>query len=84
MIDVEASESSRIERFGGWQMPFRSFGPFELILILVIVLLIFGVGKLPQVGEAMGKAVRQFRKSQEGSLEGDGAEEDKVKSDKTV
>lgn len=65
-------------------MPFRSFGPFELILILVIVLLIFGVGKLPQVGDAMGKAVRQFRRSQEGSLESEGAEEDKAKQSKTV
>lgn len=65
-------------------MPFRSFGPFELILILVIVLLIFGVGKLPQVGDAMGKAVRQFRKSQESSLEGESADEDKVKTGKTV
>ena len=66
-------------------MPFRSFGPFELILILVIVLLIFGVGKLPQVGDAMGKAVRQFRKSQENSFESeDAAEEKKVRVDKTV
>ena len=65
-------------------MPFRSFGPFELILILVIVLLIFGVGKLPQVGEAMGKAVRQFRKSQESGMEGGSAEDDKVKTEKTV
>lgn len=84
MIDAEANESSRIERFGGWQMPFRSFGPFELILILVIVLLIFGVGKLPQVGDAMGKAVRQFRKSQESSLEGESADDEKVKTGKTV
>lgn len=65
-------------------MPFRSLGMFELIVILVIVLLIFGVGKLPQVGEAMGKAVRQFRKSQESSLGVDGIEEDKVKPGKTV
>lgn len=65
-------------------MPFRSFGPFELILILVIVLLIFGVGKLPQVGDAMGKAVRQFRKSQESSLEGESADDEKVKTGKTV
>ena len=58
-------------------MPFR-IGPVELILIIVVLMLIFGVGKLPQVGEAMGKAVRQFRKSQESSLESDVAEEEKV------
>ena len=64
-------------------MPFR-IGPVELILIIVVLMLIFGVGKLPQVGDAMGKAVRQFRKSQESSLEGDNAEEDKAKQGKTV
>lgn len=36
-------------------------GPMELIIILVIVLIIFGAGKLPQIGGAMGKAIRSFR-----------------------
>ena len=43
-------------------MPFR-LGPMELIIVLVIVMVIFGVGKLPQIGGAMGKAIREFRKS---------------------
>lgn len=64
-------------------MPFR-IGPVELILIIVVLMLIFGVGKLPQVGDAMGKAVRQFRKSQESSLEGESADEEKVKTRKPV
>ncbi len=47
-------------------MPFaRGFGPLELIIILVIVMMIFGVGKLPQVGSAMGKALREFKSSTE-------------------
>jgi len=37
-------------------------GPVELIIILVIVLLIFGPMKLPQIGDALGKSVRNFRK----------------------
>ena len=37
-------------------------GPVELIIILVIVLLIFGPMKLPQIGDALGKSVRSFRK----------------------
>ena len=37
-------------------------GP-ELILILVIVMIIFGVGRLPEVGGALGKAIKQFRSS---------------------
>jgi sec-independent protein translocase protein TatA len=33
----------------------------ELIIILVIILIIFGAGKLPQIGEGMGKAIRNFK-----------------------
>ena len=47
-------------------MPFR-MGPVELIIILVIVMVIFGVGKLPQIGGSMGKAIKEFRKAQDGS-----------------
>ncbi len=39
-------------------------GPWELALILGIVLIVFGVGRLPQVGGAIGKAIREFRKGQ--------------------
>ena len=44
-------------------MPFR-IGPTELIIILVVVMIIFGVGRLPEVGGALGKAIREFRSSQ--------------------
>jgi len=40
-------------------------GPWELALILGIVLIIFGVGRLPQVGGSIGKAIREFRKGQQ-------------------
>ena len=43
-------------------MPIR-LGPFELIIILVIVIIIFGVGRLPEIGGAVGKAIREFRDS---------------------
>lgn len=49
-------------------MPFK-IGPWEIALILVIILIIFGVGKLPQVGGAIGKAMRSFRKAQSGQDE---------------
>ena len=39
-----------------------SIGPPELIIVMII----FGVGKLPQVGGAMGKAIREFRQAQSG------------------
>jgi sec-independent protein translocase protein TatA len=38
-------------------------GPWELILLLVIVLVIFGPGKLPDIGSAVGKGIREFRKA---------------------
>ena len=45
-------------------MPFlNSFGPAELIIILVIALLVIGPGKLPEVGAALGKSIREFRKA---------------------
>ena len=43
----------------------------ELLLILVIVLVIFGPGKLPALGEALGKTIRNFRKSTKGDEEVD-------------
>lgn len=51
------------------------FGPWEIALILVIILIIFGVGKLPQVGSALGKGIRSFKKAQTGEDE----EEEKKK-----
>lgn len=36
-------------------------GTQEIILILLVVLVIFGAGKLPQIGESMGKAIRNFK-----------------------
>jgi sec-independent protein translocase protein TatA len=63
---------------------FRSFGAWEIALILVIILIIFGVGKLPQVGGAVGKAMRSFKKAQTGEDEKEEkAEAKKPESDKT-
>ncbi len=43
-------------------MPFN-VGPVELIILLVLVLIVFGAGRLPKVAEGMGKSIREFRKS---------------------
>lgn len=43
-------------------MPFNIQGP-ELIILLVIALLVLGPGKLPEVGSALGKSIREFRKA---------------------
>jgi sec-independent protein translocase protein TatA len=42
------------------------FQPMHLLLILVIVLIIFGPGKLPEIGEGLGKSIRGFKKAMSG------------------
>jgi sec-independent protein translocase protein TatA len=44
-------------------MGLPNIGPMELIIVLVIALLILGPGKLPEVGSAFGKTIREFRKA---------------------
>ena len=39
-------------------------GPTELIIILFIILVIFGAGKLPEIGGAIGKGIRAFKRGQ--------------------
>jgi sec-independent protein translocase protein TatA len=48
---------------------FRSFGWPEAVIILVVVLIIFGAGKLPQIGGALGKSIKEFRKARAGEVE---------------
>lgn len=42
-------------------MGMPSFG--ELVIILLIVLLVFGAGKLPQIGDALGRSIKNFKKA---------------------
>lgn len=58
-------------------MPFNLGWP-EILIILFIVLIIFGAGKLPQIGGAFGKSIREFRKAQSGE------DDEKDKSEKGV
>ncbi|MBI4509444.1 MAG: twin-arginine translocase TatA/TatE family subunit [Deltaproteobacteria bacterium] len=44
-------------------------GMGELLIILAIVLLIFGAGKLPQIGDALGRSIRNFKRSASGGNE---------------
>ena len=43
-----------------------TLGPTELIVILVIVLVLFGVGRIGRIGGELGKAIREFRKGLSG------------------
>ncbi len=51
----------------------------ELIIILVIILIIFGAGKLPEIGGGMGKAIRNFKNATNNS---DNKEKDQIEEDK--
>ena len=58
-------------------------GAPELIVIFVVALLVFGPGRLPEVGGALGKSIRDFRKSFRGDEDGDPKIEDGGSSDGT-
>ncbi len=57
------------------------FSPQALIIILVIVLIIFGPSRLPQLGKSLGKTMKAVREGAEGDLEDD--EDDTAKSKAT-
>ncbi|MEO8250893.1 MAG: twin-arginine translocase TatA/TatE family subunit [Chloroflexota bacterium] len=54
-----------------------AISPLHLVLLLVVVLIIFGPGKLPEVGGAIGRGLREFRKAAEGL-------EDTIRSEATA
>ncbi len=54
-------------------MLFKSFGPLELVIVLALVVLLFGIGRISKIGGELGGAIRSFRKG----LKGDEKEEQK-------
>lgn len=54
-------------------------GMGELLIILLIVLLIFGAGKLPAIGDALGRSIKNFRRSASGSDELEVSKKDELK-----
>jgi sec-independent protein translocase protein TatA len=61
-------------------MLFPGLGLPEMLIILAIVVVVFGVGRLADVGKAMGDGIREFKKGQYDSL--DDAKSDKKATDK--
>lgn len=63
-------------------MPFiGGVGPLEWIIILVIVIIIFGVGRLPTVGGALGKSIREFREQARPDEDEEGENGEEVTAD---
>ena len=46
----------------------------ELLVILLIVLLVFGAGKIPQIAKSLGEGIREFKKSMSGTDDNDKTE----------
>ena len=60
---------------------FRNLGPTELLIILLIVIVLFGVGRLGKIGAELGKGIRNFRQALSGEvveIEEDTADADSV------
>ncbi len=62
-------------------MPFR-MGPTELIIILVIVLVLFGVGRIGKIGGELGKGIRAFRQGVK-DTDKEGATEDESEQEQS-
>lgn len=58
-------------------------GAMELVVILVLALIIFGPGKLPEVGKAIGKGVREFKKATSAAFDDDEDESTSRKAETT-
>jgi sec-independent protein translocase protein TatA len=61
-------ETDNMPRIGGW----------EWVIVLVIVLLIFGVGRLSKVGRELGEGIREFRKGLTGGEDGNGENQEEI------
>ena len=57
------------------------FQPTHLIFILLIVLILFGPGKLPELGKGLGKGIREFKDALKGGLEGSAEKKDEKKDE---
>lgn len=53
-------------------------GMSELVIILVIVLIIFGAGKLPEIGKGLGKGIKNFKSAVSGNDEDDAAKKKEI------
>ena len=57
-------------------------GATELVIILVIVLIIFGAGKLPQIGDALGRSIKNFKRASSGQDELEVSKKDQLEAKK--
>jgi len=57
------------------------FQPMHLVFILLIVLILFGPGKLPELGKGLGKGIREFKDAIKGGMDGSAEKKDEKKEE---
>jgi len=55
------------------------FQPIHLVFILLIVLILFGPGKLPELGKGLGKGIREFKDALRGGMDGSADKKEEAK-----
>jgi sec-independent protein translocase protein TatA len=61
-VSESRADATKPLKTGGGKMLTGLFQPMHLLITLVIVMIIFGPGKLPELGNSLGKAIRDFKK----------------------
>lgn len=61
---------------------FGHFGWQEILLILLIIIILFGASRIPEIMKSMGKGVKEFKKGMDTDTDGENKEEDKEKKKK--
>jgi sec-independent protein translocase protein TatA len=57
------------------------FQPMHLVFIMIIVLILFGPGKLPELGKGLGKGIREFKDAIRGGMDGSAEKKDEKKDE---
>jgi sec-independent protein translocase protein TatA len=57
------------------------FQPMHLVFIMIIVLILFGPGKLPELGKGLGRGIREFKDAIRGGMDGSSDKKDDKKDD---
>jgi sec-independent protein translocase protein TatA len=62
--------------------PIMSVGPWQIIIIVLIVLLLFGAGRLSEIGKGLGEGIKNFKKGISGDEEDEGEDEEEERARK--
>jgi sec-independent protein translocase protein TatA len=86
ILESTPLKTRTIKRYasGRKEIRFMPLGWQELMIVLIIVVIIFGAGKLPEIGGAVGKSIKEFKKESEeleGSLSSETESAEPIKSD---